>query len=166
VWVRGQGEVIAKAIWFQRYFYFDIKVSWSGMIEAEKEDLATWLKERVEKLAERRRIETQEYEARKAKYSKEHYLIEEKMGMQAYYRSRLACRADCGEQNPKLYCSKFKIARKSTLLSVWFNTDTTSACQLEDWNILLLTWATVSQNLLWNGRTHSQQVSIIFLKCQ
>lgn len=93
-------------------------------------------------------------------YSKERYLIEEKMGMHTYYRSQLACRTDCGEQNPKLYCSKCKIARKSTLLSVWFNTDTlhagycTSACQLEDWNILLLTWPTVSQNLLWNGRTY------------
>ena len=111
VWVRGQGAAIAKAIWFQKYFDLDIEVSWSGITDAEKEDLAVWLKERAEQLAERRRIGTQEYEERKAKYGKEHYRIESKMGMQAHYRSRLACRADCGEQDPTLYCSKCKMAR-------------------------------------------------------
>ena len=118
VWVRGQGAAVATAIWFQEYFDFDIEVSWSGMTEGEKEDLATWLKDRAEQLAERRRVEKQEYEERKAKYGKEHYRIEEKMGMQAHYRSRLVCRADCGEQNPKLYCSKCKIARKSLLFII------------------------------------------------
>ncbi len=173
IWVRGQGAAIAKAIWFQQYFDFDIKVSWSGMTEAEKEDLALWLKERSEQLAECSRIRTEEYEERKAKYGEGHHRIETRMGMQAYYRSRLACRADCGEQNPKLSCSKCKIARKSLL---FFHSDTiltvvhagycNAACQSEDWKvclcvyvILLLTSAAVSQNLLWNGRTHSQRVS-------
>jgi len=30
IWVRAQGAAIAKAIWFQHYFDFDIEVSWSG----------------------------------------------------------------------------------------------------------------------------------------
>jgi len=89
------------------------------MTEVEKQDLATWLKERAEQLAERRRIGEEEYEERKAKYGEEYH---RKMGMEAYYRSRMACRADCGEQNPKLYCSKCKIARYCD-----------AACQAEDW---------------------------------
>jgi hypothetical protein len=64
MWVRAQGTEIAKTICFQEYFHFDIKVSWSGMTESEKEDLATWLNQRAEQLAECRRVENQEYEER------------------------------------------------------------------------------------------------------
>ncbi|KIM35352.1 hypothetical protein M413DRAFT_449809 [Hebeloma cylindrosporum] len=122
VWVRGQGAEIAKAIWFHNHFDRDIEVSWSGMTEDEKQDLAVWLKERSERHAARSKIEGDEYDEREVKYGARHHRVEENMGMQVYYKSRMACRADCGEQNPKFSCSKCKIARYCS-----------PACQSEDW---------------------------------
>lgn len=113
IWVRGQGAAVAKAIWFHNHFNRDIEVSWSGMTEDEKQDLDVWLKERAERRSERRKINTEEYEARAAKYGARHHQVEGKMGMQAHYKSRMACRTDCGEKDPKFTCSKCKIARKS-----------------------------------------------------
>ena len=117
-WVRAQGAAIAKGIWFHKHFDRDIEVTWSGMTEDEKEDLAAWLKARAERLAEQRKIGKEEYDARKAKYGDTHDLVEMKMGMQAYYKLRMSCRADCGEPNPKSSCSKCKIARKSLHLFI------------------------------------------------
>lgn len=122
VWVRAQGAEVTKAIWFHNHFDRDIEVSWSGMTEDEKEDLDAWLKERAERRAERSKIKTEEYEARAAKYGFRHHRVEGKMGMQAHYKSRMACRADCGEQHPKFSCSKCKFARKSQspfFLIIW-----------------------------------------------
>jgi len=110
MWVRGQGASVAKAIWFQHRFDRDIEVTWSGMTEDEKQDLAVWSKERAERCAEKTKIEKEEYAARKAKYGDSHCRA---LGMQAHYKSRMACRAECGEQNPKFNCSKCKIARES-----------------------------------------------------
>jgi len=115
VWVRAQGAAVAKAVWFHRYYNLPkIEVSWSGMTEAEKEDLAMWLKERAESLENTKRIETEDYEKRNAKFGPG-YEGSSKMGMLEYYRRQIACRADCGEQKPKLCCSKCKFARKSCL---------------------------------------------------
>ncbi|KIM45723.1 hypothetical protein M413DRAFT_442345 [Hebeloma cylindrosporum] len=122
VWVRAQGAAIAKGIWFHKLFNRDIEVSWSGMSEDDKVALTAWLKERSEGLAEQRKIGNEEYKARKAKYGDNHDIAEMKMAMQAYYKLRMACRAECGEQNPKSYCSKCKVARYCS-----------TACQSEDW---------------------------------
>ncbi len=114
MWVRGQGAAVAKAVWFHKFYNLPkIEVSWSGMTEAEKEDLAMWLKERAQWVADRKRIDAEEYEKRNAKFAPKN---EAKMGMLERYRSRMACRADCGEQNPNLCCSKCKITRKPCLL--------------------------------------------------
>jgi hypothetical protein len=117
-WVRAQGAAVAKAVWFHKHFDRDIEVTRSGMTEDEKQDLAVWLKERADRLAEQKKIREEEYAARKAKNGDSHYRLEKKMGMQAYYKSRMACRADCGEQNPKFNCSKCKIARESLPFSL------------------------------------------------
>lgn len=122
IWVRGQGASVAKAIWFLHHFDRDIEVSWSGMTEDEKQDLAVWSKERTERLAEQRKIEEKEYAAHKAKYGDKDSRVGKRMGMQAHYKSLMACRADCGEQRPKFNCSKCKIARYCS-----------PACQAEDW---------------------------------
>lgn len=122
MWVRGQGAAVAKAVWFHKYYDLPkIEVSWSGITEAGKEDLAMWLKERAAQLAERKRIEAEEYDMRNAKFSPKN---DDKMGMLEHYRSRMACRADCGEQNPKLCCSMCKITRTSlSLFSHWHPAD-------------------------------------------
>jgi len=112
VWVREQGAEIAKAIWFHNHFDRVIEVSWSGMTADEKQDLDAWLKDRAERHAERSKIEGDEYDARKVKYGANHHRVEEKMGMQAYYKSRMSCRAECGEQHPKFTCSQCKTARE------------------------------------------------------
>jgi hypothetical protein len=83
------------------------------MTEDEKQDLDVWFKERAEQHAARRKIEGEEYDAREMKYGAKHHRVEEKIGMQAYYKSRMACRAECGEQHPKFSCSKCKVARES-----------------------------------------------------
>ena len=111
-WVRTQGAAIAKGIWFHKHFDRDVEVTWSGMTEDEKQDLDAWLKERAERLAEQSKIAKVEYEARKAKYGNKHDALEMKSGMRAHYKLLKACRADCGEQNPKFKCSKCKVARK------------------------------------------------------
>lgn len=119
MWVRGQGAAVAKAVWFHELYDRDIEVTWSDMTEDEEQDLDVWLKERAERLAEQRKVGEEKCAARKAKYGDNYYRVEEKMGMQAYYKSRMACRADCGEQNPKFSCSKCKIARESLPFSLW-----------------------------------------------
>jgi hypothetical protein len=111
MWVRGQGAAVAKAVWFQKYYDLPkIEVSWSGITEPDEEDLSVWLKERADRLAERERIEAEEYEMRNLKFTPKD---DGKMGMLEHYRSRRACRADCGEQNPKLCCSMCKNTRTS-----------------------------------------------------
>lgn len=123
IWVRAQGAAVAKAIWFHKHFDRErIEVSWSGITVAGKAELEAWMQERAARLAEKRKIRTQEYEARKAQYGEEHHRIEAEMGMRNHYKSRLVCRADCGEQEPKLKCSKCKVAYYCS-----------AACQREDW---------------------------------
>lgn len=112
-WVRKQGEAVAKAIWFhEHYDQPKIEVSWSGITKAEKDDLALWFKERAVQLAERRRVELEEYEKRNNKFSPRD---EAEMGMLEYFRSQMACRAECGEKNPRLQCAKCQFTRKFCL---------------------------------------------------
>ena len=124
MWIRGQGASVAKAIWFHEHFNEPLEVSWSGMSDLDKEDLAAWLEERAEQLRQKKTIRKNEYEERKALYGNSHNMVEEKMAMDRYYKSQLACRAGCGEENPKLTCSKCRKAR-------YCNT----ACQKEDWKV-------------------------------
>lgn len=126
IWVRAQSAVVAKAVWFHKHFNNELEVSWSGMSDSEKEDLAAWMEERAERLRQRRKIDSDEYEERKALYGDQHYLVEEEMGMDRYYKSLLACRAGCGEENPRLTCSKCKKVRYCNV-----------ACQREDWKVSL-----------------------------
>ena len=94
------------------------------MSDSEKEDIAAWSEERDEQLRQKRNIETIEYEKRKALYGDEHYLVEERMAMDLHNKLQLVCRAGCGEENPKLTCSKCKKARYCN-----------AACQKEDWTV-------------------------------
>ena len=82
----------------------------------------------------------------------------------------MACRADCGEQNPKFNCSKCKIARESlaflivTMMTRWFMQ--AIAAQLVNQGIgrcvigyfdsqrPVVIQSTVSQDLLWNRVRH------------
>ncbi|PPQ79279.1 hypothetical protein CVT25_002718, partial [Psilocybe cyanescens] len=122
-WIRAQGGALAKAIWYHHYYnYPDVEVSWSGMSPAEKDDLAAWLKERSEILKMKSDKEDKEYQDRKNEFGDKFHLEEERLGMEAYYKTRRACRAQCGEGNPKLVCSKCKIARYCS-----------PECQKEDW---------------------------------
>jgi hypothetical protein len=156
IWVRGQGTAIAKAIWFHRHFDRpDVEVSWSGMTDLEKEELTAWLKDRAERLKQQHNIELNEYEARKALHGDN----DAKVGMRNHYKSRLACRADCGKQDVGFACSKCKVARYCN-----------AVCQAEDWKVslafllclFLLTELTsvVPQNLLWNGNPHTERVFV------
>jgi hypothetical protein len=111
IWVQEVGTRIAKSVWFHQLFRQpNIKVSWSGITAAEEEDLAIWLKERAERLALRSRNESeyeQELEAWLGNWPEEL-----SARMYPYHRLRVVCRADCGEKNPTLRCSKCKIARE------------------------------------------------------
>ena len=151
IWVRGQGAAVAKAIWFHKHFDKELEVSWSGMSDSEKEDLAAWLEERAERLRQEKIKSENEYEARKALHGDNHHMVEEQMAMDRYYKSQLACRAGCGEENPRLTCSKCKTARYCNV-----------ACQTDDWKVSLtyllsssqpyltkLYLRTVSQGFMW-----------------
>lgn len=100
------------------------------MSDSEKEDLSAWLEERAERLRQERKIEEKEYEEHKALVGDNHDMMEEKLMMERYYKSQLACRAGCGEKNPKLTCSKCKTARYCN-----------AACQKEDWKVSLYAYA-------------------------
>jgi hypothetical protein len=96
------------------------------MSDSEKEDLSAWLEERAERLRQEKNILEKEYEERKALHGDNLDMMEEKMSMDRYNKAQLACRAGCGEENPKLTCSKCKTARYCN-----------AACQKEDWKVSL-----------------------------
>ncbi|KAG6810772.1 hypothetical protein H0H92_010400 [Tricholoma furcatifolium] len=115
-WIRAQGSAVAKAIWFQKHYNRpNFEISWSGMTPEEKEDLKAWMEERSARLNKERK----ELEAKHAHMDCEE---EWKAVMRLYYKMRLWCRADCGEQHPKLTCSNCKFARYCS-----------KECQLDDW---------------------------------
>jgi hypothetical protein len=124
MWVRGQGTAVAKAIWFHQHFNNPLDVSWSGMSDSEKVDLAAWLEERAERRRQEKSIAKREYEERKALHGDDYFEVENKMAMDKYHKSQLACRADCGEENPSFTCSKCKVTRYCS-----------AACQKEDWKV-------------------------------
>jgi MYND finger len=151
IWVRGQGAAVAKGIWFHRHFDKELEVSWSGMSDPEKEDLAAWLEKRAERLRKKNDIEEKEYEELKALHGNKHYMVEEKLGMDRYYKSLLACRAGCGEENPRLTCSKCKTVRYCNV-----------ACQREDWKVSLTYLLSFVPNLIL--LTHS--ITRLYVVCQ
>ena len=101
-----------------------------------------------------------------------------KIGMLEYYRSRMACLADCGKQNSKLCCSMCKITRTSLSLSLdWHLADKcfvqATAAHLvnrrtgrwaHDFNFPYM--ALVSQHVLWNGEAHSRRIPTPTLRCK
>ena len=71
-----------------------------------------------------------------------HDLMEMKSGMQAHYKLRKACGADCGEQNPEFKCSKCKVVREYFCVFHCGHADMvvhkgycSPTCQLEDWKV-------------------------------
>jgi hypothetical protein len=105
VWVRGQGESFAKAIWyFQRWMRGSVlSIKWTGMTEAEKEEAQVWCaqfeeKSRLMSLESKQLQSNEEY--RQA--------VEPDFG-----RKWMECRAGCGEKNSTLACSKCKLTRES-----------------------------------------------------
>ena len=80
------------------------------MTVADEDDLAVWLKERAEQLASYLRKENEEDQELEARLVSRQDKLD--LDMYAYHRLRIACRADCGEKNPMLCCSKCKIARE------------------------------------------------------
>jgi hypothetical protein len=146
IWVRGQGAFVAKAIWFHEHFNNPIEVSWSGMSDSEKEDLAAWLEERAELRQKEKILQKKEHEELKALHGDELHEVQAKMAMDRYYESQLACRAECGEENPKFTCSKCRIVRYCS-----------AACQTEDWKVSLTYLLSLVSNLIWpNPCTYPQ----------
>jgi len=134
--------MIAKGIWFHENFRQpNVKVSWSGMTRADKDDLAAWLKERAERLALYTRKENEEYQELEAMLGNR----QDKLSPDDYacHRLRMACRADCGEKYPMRCCSKCKVARKfsfpcslhSSLLTLGGAGYCSPYCQKEDWKV-------------------------------
>lgn len=113
-WIRAQGAAIAKGIWWNDHWNApNLEVTWSDMSDADKADLSEWLKERSARLEEKEAASKAEYDERRKREGNDHQNIEMKEMMQKYYKTRMSCRADCGEEHPNLRCSQCKITRKS-----------------------------------------------------
>jgi len=67
------------------------------MTDDEKRDLPVWLQERAEGCAEQTKILEQELAAPKAEEVQSYFEEMTREGTQVYRKSRMACRADCGE---------------------------------------------------------------------
>lgn len=100
VWVRAQGEAIPKAIWFLSHWDNPFEVSWTGITEEEKTEFSDWLKVRREEI----KLKNTKLSDDDPK-EPEDYMVR-------YRELRKACRADCGETNAKLRCSKCHVTRK------------------------------------------------------
>jgi len=140
-WVRGQGAIVAKGIWYhQIYDRPFIAVSWSGMSESEKQEFDIWLKDRAERLEQKKE---EDLEDRPKSANQEDTFrwmkLEEIRSMWRYYQLRLACRAECGEKTPKLVCSKCKMTRELLMqylaffIAYVFSGYCSAECQADDW---------------------------------
>ncbi|KAF4618872.1 hypothetical protein D9613_009655 [Agrocybe pediades] len=111
-WVRAQGAAIAKAIWWNHIFDMPrVDVSWSDMTDEEQKDVDEWLKEREEKMREKAEAGRKQWKELEKEHGANAFKVEEARVMKKYYEGRMACRADCGEQNPTLVCPECKMAR-------------------------------------------------------
>jgi len=88
------------------------------MSESERKDLDEWLKERADRLVAKEEIENKEFDDLEKQHGDNFYKVEEEMGMKKYYKSRMACRADCGEKNPTLVCPECKVTREHLIFSI------------------------------------------------
>uniref|UniRef100_A0A0W0FXQ0 Uncharacterized protein n=1 Tax=Moniliophthora roreri TaxID=221103 RepID=A0A0W0FXQ0_MONRR len=109
IWVRGQGAAVTKSIWYNKLYEAEtIDISWSGMTASDKDKLASFMEGRRIRLAETRARASAMYEERKAQIDDQ---FDGDQIKQAYHRHQMSCRADCGEMNPKLQCSKCKFTQ-------------------------------------------------------
>ncbi|KAE9395061.1 hypothetical protein BT96DRAFT_885944 [Gymnopus androsaceus JB14] len=113
-WVVAQGAAVTKAIWWHEIWNWPMDVSWSGMTGEEKAECKQWNDSREEE----RRVES-ESEPKSMRESPEEI---ERQYSRYYSEMRKRCRAECGEKNAKLACSKCKSTRYCS-----------TACQAEDW---------------------------------
>ncbi|EEB90229.1 hypothetical protein MPER_11588, partial [Moniliophthora perniciosa FA553] len=139
-WIRAQGAAVTKGIWFNQHWDQEIiDISWSGMSTSDKESLAAFMQERRVKLAQKRAQQEAKEREEIALIGDSHPNLDTELSNLRYHKSRMECRAKCGEENPELQCSKCKIARM--LLASLFHSSAESylegyrstACQAEDW---------------------------------
>jgi hypothetical protein len=95
VWVRAQGEAIAKSIWYHSRWSGDsiLSINWTGMSNAEREENRLWCEEYA-RLREEVKMQWRSERANR-------------MEPKVLTRS-LECRGGCGEKNSKLVCSRCK----------------------------------------------------------
>ncbi len=113
VWVRAQGEAVAKGIWYNRHWNgHSISVlRWSGMTEEQKESLDRWRSDFAEKSAERRKKQKAEDDKELEAFAGTE-MPDVECGMQRYWKRQLRCRADCGVEKGKFNCSRCKRTRE------------------------------------------------------
>ncbi|KAK7038768.1 hypothetical protein VNI00_010653 [Paramarasmius palmivorus] len=126
-WVRIQGGGVTKAIWYNKLWdVAPIDISWSGMSQSDKDELATFMQERQAKLAEKEAQERAKDKEEKTRIRDHGSFAEHRLDvvlmMQRYHKKQMSCRADCGEENPKMRCAKCKFTRYCS-----------RECQMGDW---------------------------------
>ncbi|KZV71664.1 hypothetical protein PENSPDRAFT_650526 [Peniophora sp. CONT] len=124
-WIQAQGESIAKAFWYQKYWNAALNsVSWSNIDDSTRADIKRWDAERMAKVEAQRQKDNEEYEKQKAEYeASQTELPFDLVAVPRNYGKRLRrCRADCGAEECTLECTKCKLTRYCS-----------RECQLEDW---------------------------------
>jgi hypothetical protein len=133
VWVRAQGEAIAKSIWYHSRWDGDsvVSVNWAGMTDAEREENRVWCEEFARKNEEEMENES---DAEGSEGSED-------------WSKNLECRGGCGEVNSKLVCSRCKETRTRFMFynhremvllikCVVLLGYCSRACQKEDWKVI------------------------------
>jgi len=103
VWVRGQGEAIAKGIWYQHRWKeaSTISIDWAGMTADEKEDNRVWCAAFIEKSSK----PVKEEESRMDLSD----ITKAEMQMQKLLdKKRAECRGGCGVKDATKVCSQCK----------------------------------------------------------
>jgi len=130
LWVRAEGETLAKSIWFHTLWerYSVVSIDWTGITDAEKENRPRWEEQ------------TNEAEGQETGDNSD----EGRTSSQKVYNAKWKeCRGGCGERNAKLVCGRCKETRESW--RAWsFSCCLTHladycslACQREDWKVSL-----------------------------
>jgi hypothetical protein len=109
MWVRGQGEAIAKAFWYHRRETTAsmISINWTGMTADEKEENRIWCEDFIEKTNKLK-------EKREEPSTDRNDLAQmEKPLGKAIEKQRKECRGGCGVNDAKKFCSRCKEVCKS-----------------------------------------------------
>jgi hypothetical protein len=115
VWVRGQGEAVAKGIWYQSRWdqASAISIDWAGMTEDEKEENRIWCDDFIE-MSNRPQPKSDEPLMDPNDTAKmEEYL------QKALDDKRMECRGGCGVKNATKFCSRCKEICKSPISTSW-----------------------------------------------